>query len=198
MARLNKEEISQEQQKLYEELKKLAKRANQRIVRLEREFGKDKWVVKNLRDRLDTQKLNAWTKTGRIKYNKSMSITELRAVIKATKQFLNSQTSTKRGIKQVRKKQIESLRISLSTDEKEFTFEEAETFYRLFEDTDYTFFIRKYDIPASAFNDIIQEAKEYNNTFDDFLENLEIYITIGNDKELLTRAQAIYEKYVKE
>ena len=198
MARLNKEEISQEQQKLYEELKKLAKRANQRIVRLEREFGKDKWAVKNLRDRLDTQKLNAWTKTGRIKYNKSMTITELRAVIKATKQFLNSQTSTKRGIKQVRKKQIESLRISLSTDEKEFTFEEAETFYRLFEDTDYTFFIRKYDIPASAFNDIIQEAKEYNNTFDDFLENLEIYITIGNDKELLTRAQAIYEKYVKE
>lgn len=198
MARLNKEEISQEQKELYEELKKLAKRANQRIVRLEREFGKDKWAVKNLRDRLDTQKLNAWTKTGRIKYNKSMSITELRAVIKATKQFLNSQTSTKRGIEQVRKKQIESLRISLSTDEKEFTFEEAETFYRLFEDTDYTFFIRKYDIPASAFNDIIQEAKEYNNTFDDFLENLEIYITIGNDKELLTRAQAIYEKYVKE
>lgn len=198
MARLNKEEISQEQKELYEELKKLAKRANQRIVRLEREFGKDKWAVKNLRDRLDTQKLNAWTKTGRIKYNKSMNITELRAVIKATKQFLNSQTSTKRGIKQVRKKQIESLRISLSTDEKEFTFEEAETFYRLFEDTDYTFFIRKYDIPASAFNDLIQEAKEYNKTFDDFLENLEIYITIGNDKELLTRAQAIYEKYVKE
>lgn len=198
MARLNKEEISQEQKELYEELKKLAKRANQRIVRLEREFGKDKWAVKNLRDRLDTQKLNAWTKTGRIKYNKSMSITELRAVTKATKQFLNSQTSTKRGIQQVRKKQIESLRISLSTDEKEFTFEEAETFYRLFEDTDYTFFIRKYDIPASAFNDLIQEAKEYNNTFDDFLENLEIYITIGNDKELLTRAQAIYEKYVKE
>lgn len=197
MAGLNKEEISQEQKELYEELKKLAKRANQRIVRLEREFGKDKWAVKNLRDRLDTEKLNAWTKTGRIKYNKSMSITELRAVTKATKQFLNSQTSTKRGIQQVRKKQIESLRISLSTDEKEFTFEEAETFYRLFEDTDYTFFIRKYDIPASAFNDLIQEAKEYNNTFDDFLENLEIYITIGNDKELLTRAQAIYEKYVK-
>lgn len=198
MARINKEEINQEQQKLYEELKKFAKRANQRIVRLEREFGKDKWAVKNLRDRLDTQKLNAWTKTGRIKYNKSMTITELRAVIKATKQFLNSQTSTKRGIKQVRKKQIESLRISLSTDEKEFTFEEAETFHRLFEDTDYTFFIRKYDISASAFNDLIQEAKEYNNTFDDFLENLEIYITIGNDKELLTRAKAIYEKYVKE
>lgn len=198
MARLNKEEISQEQKELYEELKKLAKRANQRIVRLEREFGKDKWAIKNLRDRLETQKLNAWTKTGRIKYNKSMSITELRSVTKATKQFLNSQTSTKRGIKQVRKKQIESLRISLSTDEKEFTFEEAETFYRLFEDTDYTFFIRKYDISASAFNDLIQEAKEYNNTFDDFLENLEIYITIGNDKELLTRAQAIYEKYVIE
>lgn len=161
MARLNKEEISQEQQKLYEELKKLAKRANQRIVRLEREFGKDKWAVKNLRDRLDTQKLNAWTKTGRIKYNKSMSITELRAVTKATKQFLNSQTSTRRGIKQVRKKQIEGIRRSMSIEEEEFTYEEAEALYRLFEDTDFTFFVPKY-FTASEFWSLIQEAKEQN------------------------------------
>lgn len=160
MARLNKEEISQEQQKLYEELKKFAKRANQRIVRLEREFGKDKWAVKNLRDRLDTQKLNAWTKTGRIKYNKSMTITELRAVIKATKQFLNSQTSTKRGIKQVRKKQIEGIKRSMSIDE-EFTYEEAEALYRLFEDTDFTYFVAKY-FTASEFWSLIQEAKDQN------------------------------------
>lgn len=192
-----KEEITEEQKKLYEDLKKLAKRANQRIVRLEREFGKDRWAVKNLRDRLDTQKLNAWTKKGRIKYNKSMNITELRAVTKATKQFLESQTSTKRGIKEVRKKQIEGIRRTMSFDDKVFSYEQAEALYRLFDDTDYTFFVPKY-IGASAFNSLIEISKENNDSFDIFKENIEIYITIGNDIELLTRVKAIYEKYVKE
>lgn len=35
--------LNGEQQKLYNELKKLAKRANQRILRLEREYGQDTW-----------------------------------------------------------------------------------------------------------------------------------------------------------
>lgn len=195
MARLNKEEISQEQKELYEELKKLAKRANQRIVRLEREFGKDKWAVKNLRDRLDTQKLNAWTKTGRIKYNKSMSITELRAVTKATKQFLNSQTSTKRGIKQVRKKQIEGIKRSMSIDDEEFSYEEAEALYRLFEDTDFTYFVPKY-FTASEFWSLIQEAKDQNLDENGFIELIEMYLTVGTDVDMLMRVKAIYDKYV--
>ena len=191
----NKKELTAEQQKLYEELKKLAKRANQRIVRLEREFGKDKWSVKNLRDRLDTQKLNAWTKTGRIKYNKSMTITELRAVIKATNQFLNSQTSTKRGIKQVRKKQIEGIKRSMSIDDEEFTYEEAESLYRLFEDTDFTYFVPKY-FTASEFWSLIQEAKEQNVDENGFIELIEMYLTVGTDAEMLMRVKAIYDKYL--
>ena len=191
----NKKELTAEQQKLYEELKKLAKRANQRIVRLEREFGKDEWSVKNLRDRLDTQKLNAWTKTGRIKYNKSMTITELRAVIKATNQFLNSQTSTKRGIKQVRKKQIEGIKRSMSIDDEEFTYEEAESLYRLFEDTDFTYFVPKY-FTASEFWSLIQEAKEQNVDENGFIELIEMYLTVGTDVEMLMRVKAIYDKYL--
>lgn len=192
----NKKEITAEQQKLYEELKKLAKRANQRIVRLEREFGKDKWAVKNLRDRLDTQKLNAWTKTGRIKYNKSMTITELRAVIKATNQFLNSQTSTKKGIKNVRKKQIEGIKQSLSIEDEDFSYEEAETFYRLFEDTDFTFFVPKY-FTASEFWSLIQEAKDRDIDEKGFIELIEVYLTVGTDVEMLARVRAIYYKYVE-
>lgn len=191
-----REEINKDQQKLYEELRKLAKRANQRIVRLERQFGKDKWAVKNLRDRLDTQKLQAWTKTGRIKYNKSMTITELRAVIKATNQFLNSQTSTKRGIEKVRKKQIEGIQKSLSMEEEEITYEDAETLYRLFEDTDFTSFVPKF-FSASEFWSLINEAKIQNMNEDRFIDLIKMYIEIGSDVEIVMRSKAIYEKYVK-
>lgn len=187
-----KENLEKTKNELFNELRKLAKRANQRIVRLERFTGRqDAWAVANLRNRLDTEKLNAWTPKGRIKYNKSMNITELRAVIKATKNFLNSATSTKRGIEKVRQRQIKGLGLSLDIEE-----ENAEFFYRLFEDTDYTFFVPKY-ITASAMNDIIQESIEYRYNVDRYLEALEIYITIGNDTEMRARAIALYEKEIE-
>lgn len=187
-----KENLEKTKNELFNELRKLAKRANQRIVRLERFTGRqDAWAVANLRNRLDTEKLNAWTPKGRIKYNKSMNITELRATIKATKNFLNSATSTKRGIRKVIQKQIKGLGLSLDIEEKD-----AEFFYRLFEDTDYTFFVPKY-ITASAMNDLIQESIEYRYNVDRYLEALEIYITIGNDTEMRARAIALYEKEIE-
>lgn len=187
-----KENLEKTKNELFNELRQLAKQANQRILRLERFTGRqNSWAVANLRNRLDTEKLNAWTPKGRIKYNKSMNITELRAVIKSTKNFLNSATSTKRGIEKVRQKQIKGLGLSLDIEE-----EDAEFFYRLFEDTDYTFFVPKY-ITASAMNDIIQESIDYRYNVDRYLEALEIYITIGNDTEMRARAIALYEKEIE-
>lgn len=47
---------------LYNELRKLVKKANQRLVRLERFTGRqNSWSSKILRNKLDTEKLNAWT-----------------------------------------------------------------------------------------------------------------------------------------
>ena len=104
-----KKEMTEEQAELFRELTKLSKRANQRLVRLERVFGKDTWASRKLKNRLDIEPLQAWTKTGRVRVNKSMTITQLRATIKATNQFLNSQTSTVAGIKKVRENQIKNI-----------------------------------------------------------------------------------------
>ena len=52
-----KKELTREEQELFNELKKLSKRANQRIVRLEREFGKDTWATKYLKEKLATEPL---------------------------------------------------------------------------------------------------------------------------------------------
>ena len=101
-----KKELTREEQELFSELKKLSKRANQRIVRLEREFGKDTWATKYLKEKLATEPLQAWTISGRVKVNKSMTVTQMKATIKATKEFLNSSISTKRGIKKAKQKAI--------------------------------------------------------------------------------------------
>ena len=188
-------ELNSEQQQLYNELKKLSKRANQRIVRLEKEFGKDTWATKRLKDKLAIEPLQAWSKTGRIKVNKSMTITQLKATIKATQQFLNSKTSTKKGIKQIRKTTIKQLAKSLGTEEEDLTNEEAETLYNMLSD-DYMIDILKY-IPASDFWALIEDAKEAGDTEDSFISRISDYINFGNDVNMRRKLLTIYEKYVK-
>ena len=131
-------ELSKEQASLFNELKKLSKRANQRIVRLEREFGKDTWATRELKDKLEVEPLQAWTRSGRVKVNKSMTETQMKATIKEVNKFLNKATSTKRGIQRARKKGIETLRVryGVSSKIKDASYEEAEALYNLFEDKD--------------------------------------------------------------
>lgn len=188
-------ELNSEQQKLFNELKKLSKRANQRIVRLEREFGKDTWATKKLRDKLATEPLQTWSKTGRVKVNKSMTITQMKATIKATQQFLNSKTSTKRGIKQVKKTTIKQLAKSLGTDDEDLTNEEAEALYDMLSD-DYVTDILKY-IPASDFWALIEDAKEAGDSQESFISRISDYIEFGNDVDMRNKLIMIYEKYVK-
>lgn len=88
--------MKNENLELYNEIRKLIKRANQRLVRLERFTGRqNSWASKILRNKLDSEKLNAWTVKGRIRINKNMSKTQLHAIKRATENFLNSKTSTK-------------------------------------------------------------------------------------------------------
>lgn len=129
-----KKELTREEQELFNELKKLSKRANQRIVRLEREFGKDTWATKHLKEKLATEPLQAWTISGRVKVNKSMTVTQMKATIKATKEFLNSSISTKRGIKKAKQKAIKTLKTRFSTDVLDISYEEAEALTNFFED----------------------------------------------------------------
>ena len=71
---------------LYNDLKKLAKRANQRILRLERLTGQTgSFGVKQLYDYLDSDTLNALTSKGRIAVRRDFDETQMKAIIKATK-----------------------------------------------------------------------------------------------------------------
>lgn len=188
-------EMTPEQAKLYNELKKLSKRANQRLVRLERAFGKDTWASKRLRNKLDIESLQAWTKTGRVKVNKKMTITQLKATIKATQQFLNSKTSRVKGVKEVKKTTISNIAKSLGTEEEELTNEEAETLYDLLSE-DYITDLTKY-IPPSELWALIEDARASNDTEQQFIDRIKDYIYFGNDTDMINKLKIIYEKYVK-
>ena len=124
-----------------------------------------------------------------------MTVTQMKATIKATQQFLNSKTSTKRGIKQIKKTTIKQLAKSLGTEEEDLTDEEAEALYDMLSD-DYVTDILKY-IPASDFWALIEDAKEAGDNQDSFISRISDYIEFGNDVDMRNKLIMIYEKYVK-
>ena len=205
-------EMTAEQARLYTELKKLSKKANQRIVRLEREFGTENLAIRNLRDKLAIEPLQAWTASGRVKVNKSMSEIQMKATIKATNQFIHSKLSTKSGIKKAKKKAIETLRVRFSTDVKELTTEEAEVLYNIFTDKDVnqiTNFVQGSDAQAvtdnareqnQSFNDfvaVMNSVKKYNGhrgNYDDILRKLYMkYVYKGNGNEIEVLYSNVFE-----
>lgn len=188
-----KKEMNPEQQKLFEELKKLAKRANQRIVRLEREFGKETWATKKLRNKLAIEPLQAWTTSGRIKVNKSMTVLQLQKTIKATEQFLDSQTSTIGGVKKVRKEQIKKIQERFDIKDREFTYEDAENFYDVFDD-EYNWILQY--ITPSEFQAMVADAIEQHDKENDWVKRIEEYIEIGNDLDLVSKCIRLYDKFV--
>lgn len=187
-------EMNEEEKKLYSLLQKEAKKANSRLARLESTFGANTWASKKLRNRLEAEKVQTFTDSGRISTSKNMSIGQMRATLKATQQFLNSKTSTITGIKEVREKQIKNLSIALETDEVDITYEQAEALYELFEHESWQW-ILKYMTPSEFFA-IVYETVEKNDGAENFIKRIERYIEVGNDVDLKLKILKIYEEVV--
>lgn len=120
---------------LFAELQKLSKRANQRILRLERlTSAKDTFAVKDLADRLSIEPLQAWSKGSRVSVSKDFSETQLIAINKAIKDFLDDKLSTVSKVKTEREKVIKSIghNVSYKTISSLYT---AEELYKWAEDT---------------------------------------------------------------
>lgn len=188
-----KKEMSSEQIELFNELKKLSKRANQRIVRLERSFGKDTWATKRLKNKLEVEPLQAWTRSGRVKVNKSMTVDQLKATIKATKQFLKYPTSTIKGVKQARKSAIQKIKERINIDKDKFTYEDAENFYDMF-DSAYNWILEY--ITPSEFEAMIVDAIDERDSQDDWINRIETYIVVGQDIDLVQKCISLYDKFV--
>lgn len=182
-------------QKLERETRKLINKANARLDSLQRRYRSGTWATKKLSNRLSSNKMRMWSRGGKIKLGKNPTKQQLLAVNKAVNQFLASQTSTKKGISRTRQKTIESLRSSLSTEDKELSYEDAEKFYEMFGEDNFSNIADK--IGASALQAVIEDAIEENDSSNDFIKRIEMYAGLSmNDLDIRESANKLYEKYV--
>lgn len=182
-------------ERLERETRKLASKANARLDSLQRRYKKGTWASKKLANRLSSNKMKMWTNKGKIRVGKNPTKQQLIALNKSITQFLQSSTSTKKGIKATREKTIESLRGTLSTDIEEMSYEDAEKFYEMFGNNDFQTLADK--IGSSALQVCIEDAIEQGDSESDFIKRLEWYGGVAmNDLDMREAAQRLYEKYV--
>lgn len=180
---------------LERETRKLVSRANARLDSLQRRYRSGTWATKKLANRLSSNKMKMWSKSGKIKIGKNLTKSQMVGLNKAINQFLSSATSTKKGIKSVREKTIESLRGTLSDDIEEMSYEDAEKFYEMFGNNDFQTLADK--IGSSALQACIEDAIESGDSEQDFIKRLEWYGGVSmNDLDMRDAAQRLYEKYV--
>lgn len=176
-------EMSKEEQLLYNELQKLAKTANQRLVRLERLTGeKGTFASRQLYDYLGINELNAITSASRIRVSKTYNVQQLMAIKKATEQFLKSDVSKVSGVKKLKKEYEEKAEVPLS-------YAQADVLYR--SGKSYTW-IYEY-IPKSEFWGVwVPTARKENWDNETFAEQIALRIGMEIDEELKADLEALY------
>ena len=185
----------------YDSLKKKVLRANKAIERIEKKYGEDSWGVNRLYNKLDNETFKGITKSGRIRLNKNMSDVQLKAIEKATNNFLdNKKTSTLKGIKATIKEVKTGLKGTLGDNEHQLTDREINKLYDLVADKDKR--VTTEQIGASTIWTTLIEAKEKYEAGDTNFENIDTYYDLvekrgdlelsEDDKDFL---EEIYLKY---
>lgn len=145
---------------LFNELKKLAKKANQRILRLERLTGTTgTFDVKQLYDYLDTEKLQAITSKGRVATRKSFTNEQKENIIKALEDFLSGESTVSKA-KKVKQKYEEESGVKLNWSQVN----------SLYQSSKYADIVKKYY--DSGFWDLARECVKENWTYENFEDKL--------------------------
>lgn len=183
MAR-KKIELTKEQAELYIELKKLSKRANQRLVRLERLTGeKGLFASKTLYDYLES--VGGLSEKGRVKVAKSFTESQMIAIIKATKNFLEG---TKNSVTGELKKQKEAIEENLG---KEISWSAFSTMYTASE----LYKWAEDEFGSSFWKDFAPLVASYSKT--EWVDLCAMYLDKVNDVTVKDKLQVLYD-YLKE
>lgn len=174
-------ELTTEQSMLYSELKKLAKRANQRILRLERLTGaKGTFASKQLYDYLSSKPVQGLSGKGRIRVSKSFTETQMIAIIKATKEFLESDYSRIKPVTELKKDIEKSTGVKLSYKHISSMYTAQELWK--FVDDNYSSEFWKEDAP-----------RIFEMTKTDWVEDLSLRIDRIKDKDATNKLKSIYD-----
>lgn len=161
-------------------LKKKIKRVNRLLLNLNRYTGKDfSWAGKILSNKLSQPKLNLITKNNRIsiKNLSQFNNNQLEFINNALDNFINSDTSTIRGIKKI----IKNIKQSIGKNYKNLKDIE-DKIYSYLEQIDYNLIFRYID--SSAFFALVDYAKEKNLSKDRYIKIFGKTMKLGNLKLL--------------
>lgn len=191
-----------EKQKLYRQTKNQVDLANKRLRNLEKGGFSGTWASGKLMNRLNVKKLQGKgiisKKKGieQIRISKNLSTTNLIAINQATRQFLESKTSTSRGIRDTRKSVIESLQKQYGDVGDELTYEQSELLYNLFDETDFED-VSRYSNPSVVWGVLVDYVTKKKGTLDT-IDNLMRYgnVDYNNDKDLRDKVNKMLE-YIK-
>lgn len=185
---------TKERAKLIADTRKMVDKANRRLKGLKNAGYKGTWASKKLINRLDTKVLQGWSRQGKIKLNKNLTNTQIKAIQKAVDQFIKSKTSTIKGIRDTESATIKAIQSTLSDEKRGLVSkEDAEFYYDMFGNNDFNYFADK--IGASTLWMLIDEAIENNDSEDDWISRLGMYITL-NDLDIRDKAVRLYNKYI--
>lgn len=175
-------EQTPEQIKLYNELKLLVKKANQRLLRVERLTGlKGSFASKQLYDYLNSSNIQAISELGRLKLSKKDTVTKLIAIRTAVNQFLETDESRISGVKKLIKTYSEKVG-------KPISYEQASAFY--ISGRNYTW-IYEY-LTKSEFWDFVKVTRENDWNKDTFIEQIRMLKDELNDESLTNDLEALY------
>lgn len=170
---------------------------NKRLRRLDKKGYYNSFSSKKLFERLDTNKFNALQKiNGKvvgIKLRDDMTITDLNAVSRASRNFLSSATSSPERLQKVIKKTKASMYKTLKIKDDELTMEDIEDYYEMLGDKDFDAFNEK--IGASSMWALIDDAVENDDDLSVFLHRMNNLISL-NDVDLKKKAINLFNKYV--
>lgn len=178
--------MTQDEKILYNKLTKLVNIANQRLARLEKLTGeKESFSAKQLMDYLNSSPLQATTEAGRISLKKNYGLNKLKAIEKATSEFLEDETSTLSGIKNYNKHIQTTLNKTVSVKELSKLYIASQNYEWI-----YNYF-------DSEIWDTARESKSSNWSFETFYNTL---ITANDSlgEENRSDIEAFYSYIMKE
>lgn len=179
-----KKEMTTEEKELYNDLKMLVKRANQRLLRMERLVGeKDSFASKQLFDYLSSEKLKAVTKSNRIKID-NFNLEQMQAIKNAVGNFLDKDSlSTVSNIKKYKAKVEKSIGAKVS-------FKDLSTIYKARDLWKWS----EEQYGSAFWTDFAPRILEQNKN--EWIEFAKTYSQEGNDLEIKQKLTQIYD-YIK-
>lgn len=184
--------------KLYRETMKQVKLVNERLNSLERRHESGTWASNKLKTRIKSNKTKGLMYKGkRIKLKPRMTKTNLTAVQKATRQFLESATSTNKGIKKIRRETVDTLKDTLNfgkKTEEQLSDKEVEKMYEMLGDKKTRNIVD--ELGGSLLFQEIHYAITHKLSAESFIERLNSYMSQDMDLDLRESALHIYNSYV--